>query len=123
MRTGEGRLKYKQIKTDEWIRPDGRCFKLACCDCGLVHRLQFRLVKNGRRNEKKIQFRLERDERATGAMRRWMKKGNRDLLNTAGPVPTVVEFKAKSIGGIAVENIEAIPDMPGIVKKTYHEKK
>jgi hypothetical protein len=46
-----------------------------------------------------------------------------DLLNTAEPVPTVVEFKAKSIGGIAVENIEAIPDMPGIVKKTYQEKK
>ena len=35
----------------------------------------------------------------------------------------VVEFKAKSIGGIAVENIEAIPDMPGIVKKTHQEKK
>ena len=120
MRTGEGRLKYKQIKTDEWIRPDGRCFKLACCDCGLVHRLQFRLTSS---LGKKIQFRAERDGRATGQMRRWMKKGNRDLLNTAGPVPTVVEFKAKSIGGIAVENIEAIPDMPGIVKKTYHEKK
>jgi hypothetical protein len=37
--------------------------------------------------------------------------------------PTVVEFKAKSIGGIAVENIEVIPDMPGIVKKTHQEKK
>ena len=74
MRTGEGRLKYKQIENDEWVQPARRSYKFGCCSCGLVHRLQFRLVKNGRRNEKKIQFRLERDERATGAMRRWMKK-------------------------------------------------
>lgn len=40
-----------------------------------------------------------------------------------GPIPTVVEFKAKSIGNIAVENIEAIPNMPGIVKKPYQKKK
>ena len=49
-----------------------------------------------------------------------------------GPTePTVVKFKVKSIGGIAIENIEDIiaqnctftnPDMPGIVKKTYQEK-
>jgi hypothetical protein len=47
---------------------------------------------------------------------------NPELLEPTGSVPTVVEFKAKSIGNIAVENIEAIPDMPGIVKKTYQEK-
>jgi hypothetical protein len=35
-----------------------------CCDCGLIHRLDFRIV-DGR-----IEFRARRDDRATAAARR-----------------------------------------------------
>ena len=33
-----------------WIRPVMKSYLLACCDCGLVHELQFHTVKVTRRN-------------------------------------------------------------------------
>ncbi len=57
-----------------WVSPRRRGYKMACCSCGLVHRIVFRLVRNKFGSGKKIQFRVERDARATGQMRRWMKK-------------------------------------------------
>ena len=61
-------VKYKQAHDGEWIEPVRNGYKLACCDCGLVHRVQFRIV-NG-----KIQFRAFRDNRATAAKRRKRKR-------------------------------------------------
>ena len=40
---------------------------MMCCDCGLVHRVQFRIHRG------QIQYRIERDNRATGQARRWRK--------------------------------------------------
>jgi hypothetical protein len=37
--------------------------------------------------------------------------------------PIIVEFKAKSMGSIAVKNIEAIPQFRGIIKKVRIPKK
>ena len=39
-------------------------YKIACCDCGLVHRFEFRVKDDG------IQIRAKRDNRATAAKRR-----------------------------------------------------
>lgn len=51
----------------DWIHPlDG--YKMACCDCGLVHNMQFRIDDIGR-----INFRASRNNRSTGQMRRAMK--------------------------------------------------
>lgn len=52
-----------------WVQPRRKGYKLACCDCGLVHAMDFRLVAsaNGGRH---IQFRVKRDNRATAAVRR-----------------------------------------------------
>ena len=47
-----------------WVTPIRKGYKMACCDCGLVHRLDFRV------KDKAIQFKVERDNRATAAMRR-----------------------------------------------------
>lgn len=55
-----------------WVRPKRRGYKMMCCDCGLIHRLDFRLVREGRRGQR-IEFRVERDNRATGQARRHMK--------------------------------------------------
>lgn len=52
----------------EWLAPHRTDFKLACCSCDLVHRMQFRTVQG------QIQFRLTRDMRATAAKRRKRKK-------------------------------------------------
>jgi hypothetical protein len=58
------RTTYDVISYGEWTRPRLRNFREQCCDCGLIHRLDFRIV-DGR-----IEFRTRRDERATAAARR-----------------------------------------------------
>jgi len=71
--------KYPQVKDGEWIAPKRRGFKLICCECGLVHKLNFRVVKGLRGNQ--IQFQALRDMRATGQIRRH-KKGKGKLMMT-----------------------------------------
>jgi hypothetical protein len=59
-------IRYHQLQDGEWMRPTRRGFRDACCDCGLVHRMEFRIV------EGTIEFRSTRDNKATAAMRRRM---------------------------------------------------
>lgn len=67
-----------------WIAPIHKSYKMACCDCGLVHELQFRVVKEGSSDGKggwrilparvrklRVLFRARRNNRATGQIRRW----------------------------------------------------
>ena len=65
-------MKYEEPESGEWVQPVRRNYKLMCCDCGLVHNLDFRLVKTKRGAF--IQFRAERDERATAGARRNRRK-------------------------------------------------
>ncbi len=54
----------------EWVQPVPRGYLLKCCDCGLVHRLDFRVLRlNKRRNRMtiqgsayKVQFRAYRED-------------------------------------------------------------
>lgn len=62
------RTSYKRVRDGEWVQPVRRGYKLACCDCGLVHTVNFRLY-GGR-----IQLQAFRDERRTAAVRREAKK-------------------------------------------------
>lgn len=57
---------YEQPAEGEWVQPVRRGYRFRCCDCGLVHRLDFRL-RHGR-----VQFRAFRDNRSTGQVRRHM---------------------------------------------------
>lgn len=66
--------RYYSPKSGEWVQPVRRRYKFECCDCGLVHAMNFRLVANDHGPGKKIQFQAFRNERATAAARRWMKK-------------------------------------------------
>lgn len=56
-------MKYYVQQDGEWFQPCGN-YRMACCDCGLVHRFQFR-IRDG-----KIQFRAWRDARSTAQKRR-----------------------------------------------------
>ena len=56
----------------EWVRPVRRGYKMACCDCGLVHDMDFRIRKEWRGNV--VEFRVSRNQRATSAMRRWRER-------------------------------------------------
>ena len=64
-----------------WISPSmNQPYRLACCDCGLVHDMSFRVLKLIKRKGKtwsgkqvtgmKILFRARRNKRATSATRR-----------------------------------------------------
>ncbi len=54
-----------------WVQPIRRGYKLACCDCGLVHDIDFRIVKRNSNGAKFIQFRVARNERSTALSRRY----------------------------------------------------
>lgn len=56
-----------------WVQPLMSGYKLCCCDCGLVHTMDFR-VEDGQ-----VQYRISRNNRSTGQVRRQMKK--RGALN------------------------------------------
>jgi hypothetical protein len=45
-----------------------RGYRLACCDCGLVHAIRFRVVDS--KGGKAVQFKAARHVRATAAKRR-----------------------------------------------------
>lgn len=55
---------YYHVLDGEWIVVTKRGFREQCCDCGLVHRLTFRVTPNGR-----IEIRTVRDTRATNGAR------------------------------------------------------
>jgi hypothetical protein len=59
--------KYKLIEENQWEKPIRKNYKLACCDCGLVHNVDFKIEK------KAIMLRMRRNNRATAAIRRGMK--------------------------------------------------
>ena len=61
-------MKYKVLKDGEWVRPVMKGYKMMCCDCGLVHDMDFRVIKWGRGH--KIEFKADRNYRSTGQARR-----------------------------------------------------
>lgn len=61
--------RYPIMKDGEWIHPL-KGHRMACCDCGLVHVMQFKIVKDAKGRRTRIVFAASRDNRATAAMRR-----------------------------------------------------
>ena len=49
----------------EWVRPVVDNYRIACCDCGLVHNMEFRTADDGL-----PEFRVSRNNRSTGQLRR-----------------------------------------------------
>lgn len=59
---------YYHVSNGEWITVSKRGYKEQCCDCGLVHKMNFKILENG-----DISVQTMRDERATAAVRRAFK--------------------------------------------------
>jgi hypothetical protein len=55
---------YTQAYDGQWNTLPTRLWKIRCCDCGLVHLLELRVHKG------KVQFKADRDMRATAQVRR-----------------------------------------------------
>lgn len=51
---------FPQVKSGDWVQPIRRGYRMKCCGCGLIHRIDFRLVKRGRGH--KIQLRAFRED-------------------------------------------------------------
>jgi hypothetical protein len=60
--------KYRRIRDGEWVAPKRRGYKLMCCDCGLVHTVNFKIVKKGGRTF--LSYQAFRDTKATANARR-----------------------------------------------------
>lgn len=63
------KIVYEEEEAGKWIYPRRKGYRVKCCDCGLVHVFDFRLVEG-----KYIEFRAFRDNRATGQIRRHMER-------------------------------------------------
>lgn len=50
------RRKFAKVSAGEWVSPARKGYWMQCCDCGLVHFMRFRLVKNKYGHGRKIQF-------------------------------------------------------------------
>lgn len=69
---------FPQVYAAEWVTPRRKYYGMGCCDCGLVHKMEFRLVPNWHGPGVKIQFRAWRDEKNTKALRKRNRKAARD---------------------------------------------
>ncbi len=61
--------RYQAPKGGEWVRPVMRGYKMMCCDCKLVHTINFKIVRWGRGH--KVVFQVFRNDRATNRMRKY----------------------------------------------------
>ncbi len=59
-------MRYRTLQDGQWAddAPDGLA-KIACCDCGLVHLVQFKRLRAGG-----VKYRAWRDVKATAARRK-----------------------------------------------------
>jgi hypothetical protein len=62
------KMRYRQQYAGDRVRPVMRGYKMCCCDCGLIHVLDFFVIRWGRGH--KVEFRARQDKRATSAARR-----------------------------------------------------
>lgn len=71
----------------DWVHPIPRKYKMGCCDCGLVHNMDFRVVKvlHARKDGSftyeevkgtrfRVMFKAQRNSRSTAQCRRHKKR-------------------------------------------------
>ncbi len=79
--------RHKKVQDKERVHPVMKHYQMSCCDCGLVHTIDFLAVEVTKRNKDgsweyremnpkkfRVAFQASRDNRATAQVRRWKKK-------------------------------------------------
>ena len=56
-----GKAPFVPVMDGEWVQPLRRGYRMKCCGCGLVHRMNFRLASYGQ-GKYKIQFQAFRED-------------------------------------------------------------
>jgi hypothetical protein len=66
------KMKFKKVKKGEWQMPIMRAYKMACCDCGLVHSMHFMVIdpKTGKKLPGRVIMKGYRDEVNTKKLRK-----------------------------------------------------
>lgn len=66
--------KFKQVHPNEWQMPVMNGYKMACCDCGLVHILDFKVIDENDHEKEidnvRVLFKADRNNRSTAQIRR-----------------------------------------------------
>ncbi|MCK5614822.1 hypothetical protein KAR91_73855 [Candidatus Pacearchaeota archaeon] len=72
-------VRYKELYNSEiyTIYPDTVIEASACCDCGLVHDIIYKI-----KNKETLEIMNTRNNRATGQMRRWMRARKEGVFNS-----------------------------------------
>ena len=73
--------KFRQEINRRWVQPVMKNYYMACCDCNLVHRMDFRVVTNKKTGQQKVQFRASRAPKYTSRLRKNMRKSNKKERN------------------------------------------
>jgi hypothetical protein len=68
--------RYEQVHDGQWFTWDWRNNRTMCCDCGLVHRTNYRLTLDSR-HRIRLQEQPFRDTRATARARKTNKRKQR----------------------------------------------
>lgn len=53
-------MKYKQVHENEWQQPVPKNYLMKCCDCGLVHEMDFRIAYGNKKKDNRVQLRARR---------------------------------------------------------------
>lgn len=61
---------YEEVEDGEWLAFARSGHRIACCDCGLVHDVEFAVTAG------KVEMRFTRNNRATAARRRAKNKAD-----------------------------------------------
>jgi hypothetical protein len=78
--------KFYKVKDNEWQMPVMDKYKLACCDCGLVHNIDFKVIDDDTHKKIKnasVLFKAKRNIKLTKELRKEMYEetyGNEDDL-------------------------------------------
>lgn len=65
------RAKYVHLEDGQWHEPVMNRHREECCDCGLVHKVDYRIKETTRGT--RLEFRARVDRKATAAIRRAFK--------------------------------------------------
>lgn len=61
--------RYETLRDGKWVNTPARRYRIGCCDCGLVHDVEFRMVVTAD-GQFQLQRRLRRNKRQSAIARR-----------------------------------------------------
>jgi hypothetical protein len=56
-------VKFHQVTDGDWVMPIMRGYKMQCCDCGLIHTINFKVFHHGRGHKVLLQASRARNHR------------------------------------------------------------